>query len=201
MAEKKRNSSSGRLPEFIIFTGPMFGSKTTKLLAAVDRFRYQKRSIVAFKPKMDDRYSDVEISTHSGGRMEATGVNTGEDILSTIVEIGSIPDVVAVDEAFMIDGISEILIYLFRRGVTIVVSSLQLSATGKVFEEVRDIMPWATKIEVCPAVCTVSGEDAYYTHRKFKSESEITVGGDEMYEPRSWNHHNFFNLKEENDTT
>ena len=30
-----------RVPEFIIFTGPMFGSKTTRLIAAVDRFRYQ----------------------------------------------------------------------------------------------------------------------------------------------------------------
>ena len=46
-----------RIPEFIIFTGPMFGSKTTRLLAAVDRFRYQNRNVIAFKPKLDERYS------------------------------------------------------------------------------------------------------------------------------------------------
>ena len=40
-------------PEFIIFTGPMFGSKTTKLLAAVDRYVYQNKVIMAFKPKLD----------------------------------------------------------------------------------------------------------------------------------------------------
>ena len=35
-----------RDPEFIIFTGPMFGSKTTRLLAAVDRYRYQNKKII-----------------------------------------------------------------------------------------------------------------------------------------------------------
>ena len=58
-------------PEFIIFTGPMFGSKTTKLLAAVDRYVYQNKVIMAFKPKLDDRYSGGEISTHNGVSLKA----------------------------------------------------------------------------------------------------------------------------------
>ena len=40
-----------RVPEFIIFTGPMFGSKTTRLIAIVDRFRYQNRNIVSIQTK------------------------------------------------------------------------------------------------------------------------------------------------------
>ena len=97
----------------------------------------------------------------------------------------------------MIEGCAESLLTLFREGKTIVVSSLQLSATGNVFEEIRDMMPWATKIEICPAVCTVSGLDAYYTHRKFQNMDEITVGGSDIYEPRSWFHHSFMNFKRE----
>ena len=62
-------------PKFIIFTGPMFGSKTTRLLAAVDRYKHQNKKIVAFKPKMDNRYSNVEICTHSGGKLPAVGVD------------------------------------------------------------------------------------------------------------------------------
>ncbi len=175
-------------PEFIIFTGPMFGSKTTRLLAAVDRYRYQNKKIIAFKPVMDKRYSTSEISTHSGGRLHAVGVKSGTDVLEYIGNSDHKYDVVAVDEAFMINGCAEALISLFRSGKIIVVSSLQLSATGKVFEEVRDMMPWATKIEVCPAVCPATGKDAYYTHRKFEGE-EITVGGSDLYEPRCWEYH------------
>jgi thymidine kinase len=186
-----------RIPEFIIFTGPMFGSKTTRMLAMVDRFRYQKLNIAAFKPSIDERYSSSEICTHNGGKLVANTVKTGSEIFDKVSSSEENIDVVAVDEAFMIEGSSVALIKLFRTGKTIIVSSLQLSATGNVFEEVRDMMPWATKIEVCPAVCTVSGLDAYYTHRKFENMREITVGGSDLYEPRSWFHYNLMNQRDD----
>ena len=88
------------------------------------------------------------------------------------------------------------LIDLYKSGYTILVSSLQLSASGNVFEEVRDMMPWATKIEICPAVCPVTGRDAYYTHRKVEGLSEIAVGGADMYEPRCWEYHTYMNCRE-----
>ena len=40
--------------EFVMFVGPMFGGKTTKLLSAIDRYKYQGRKILAFKPNVDD---------------------------------------------------------------------------------------------------------------------------------------------------
>lgn len=183
-------------PEFIIFTGPMFGSKTTRLLAALDRYRYQSKNIVAFKPRMDDRYANAEIRTHSGGGISAVSVNSGSDIVEYIRDSVTSCDVVAVDEAFMIDGVAEALLSIFRSGKSVLVSSLQLSASGKVFEEVRDMMPWATRIEVCPAVCPITGRDAYYTHRKLPGMAEIAVGGSDMYEPRCWEYHDFINQRE-----
>jgi thymidine kinase len=104
-------------------------------------------------------------------------------------------DVVAVDEAFMVDGSASALVALFRQGKTIIVSSIQLSASGLPFEEVRDIMPYATKIEVCPAVCPITGRDAYYTERKMKDLSEIAVGGSDMYYPVCWEHHHYINKR------
>jgi thymidine kinase len=187
-------------PEFIVFTGPMFGSKTTRMIAAIDRYRYQNRSVAAFKPSIDDRYSSSHISTHSGGRIPATCVKTGEDIIKSIQEIEEDVDVIAVDEAFMIAGSAKALIKLFREGHTIVISSLQLSASGKVFEEIRDMMPWATRISVCPAVCPVTGRDAYYTHRKVEGLEEIAVGGSDLYEPRCWEMHTYVNGRESQNT-
>ena len=171
----------------------MFGSKTTRLLAAVDRYQRQNKKIIAFKPLMDNRYSDVKICTHSGGSLSAVGVNRGKDILEHLQQEELDYDIVAIDEAFMIEGCAEVTLHLFRQGKTLVVSSLQLSASGKVFEEVRDMMPWATKIDVCPAVCPMTGRDAYYTHRKIDGLEEIVIGGKDLYEPRSWEYHSFMN--------
>jgi len=178
-----------REPEFIVYTGPMFGSKTTKMLSVLERCSYQQRRVIAFKPKMDDRYSQGEICTHAGLRFPAVNVSSGEEILAAAQDY----DVVGVDEAFMIEGSAKVLLHLFKSGKTIVVSSIQLSATGHVFDEIRDILPWATRIQICPAVCVMTGVDAFYTVRKIDNEEEIAVGGTEMYEPRAWSATSFMN--------
>ena len=179
-------------PSLTVFTGPMFGSKTTKMLSVLERCSYQNKSVIDFKPKMDDRYASSHIVTHAGLKFKAFNVRDGIEIL----EMSKDYDVVGVDEAFMIDGSAEALLSLYRSGKTVVVSSIQISASGQVFEEISSLLPWATKIEVCPAVCPVTGRDAYYTHRKISGLSEITVGGSDLYEPRCWEHHSYMNQGE-----
>ena len=91
--------------EFIIFVGPMFGGKTTKLLSAVDRYKYQKRDIFAFKPQVDQRYAKEKIVTHWGGKLRADLVSDATEILESLVlNSVSLQDqpVIAVDEAFML---------------------------------------------------------------------------------------------------
>ena len=183
-------------PELVIFTGPMFGSKTTNLLGAIDRYRYQNKVVTAFKPKLDDRYSISKIVTHNGGSIDAHVIRDGRDIMNFIQNHPEYIDVVAIDEAFMIEGVSAVLIDLFKSGKTIIISSLDLSATLKPFEEIEKLMPWATKIKKCPAVCVVCGNDAYYTYKKNKDLSEIAVGGSDLYEPRCWHHHDETNKKQ-----
>ena len=182
-----------REPVFKIFTGPMFGSKTTQMLACIDRYRYQSKSCVAFKPKMDDRYDVDKIQTHSGLSIEALCVRSGKEILDAISKIekstGKKVDVVAVDEAFMIEGSSSALIEIYRSGVNVIVASIQMSFLGNPFHEIKEIMPWATHISVCPAVCPKTGADAYYTYKKMSDENEVDVGGAEMYEPRCLSQH------------
>ena len=48
-------------PFFNIYIGPMYGSKTTRLLSDIDRFTYKSKKIIAFKPKIDTRYSESNI--------------------------------------------------------------------------------------------------------------------------------------------
>ena len=189
-----------RHPEFIIFTGPMFGSKTTRLMAVVDRFKYQNRKVLAFKPMMDDRYNQADIVTHNGGKIAASTVQDAAEIFMHLAESDDSYDVVAVDEAFMISGIADVLIWLYQRGITVVVSSLDMSATCKPFEELQKMLPWATQIEKCPAVCPVCSRDAYYTYKKNDDGVEIAVGGAELYEPRCFDHHPIMNKREYNDT-
>lgn len=173
--------------EFVMFVGPMFGGKTTKLLSAIDRYKYQGRKILAFKPNVDERYSQEEIVTHWNARVPAKRISCGIDIISNITKEEK--SVIAVDEAFMIPGVGKTLIDLFKLGHPILVSSLQLSSDFMPYEEMQIMMPYATKIEVCPAVCSKCDGDAHYTKKiGGRSDHAIEVGGSEMYQPRCLKH-------------
>lgn len=186
--------------EFIVFVGPMFGGKTTKLLSAVDRYHYQKRNIFAFKPRIDQRYEKEKITTHWGGKLEAQLVDNANDIWQFFqVNAVTPPDhpVIAVDEAFMLSGAGNVLPELFKWGATVIVSTLQLSSDGTPFPEVSGFMPYATKVEVCPAVCTICGADAHYTEKiGGRSDHGIEVGGAEMYQPRCFKHFSCYDYGE-----
>lgn len=184
--------------EFVVFVGPMFGGKTTKLLSAIDRYRYQGRQILAFKPKIDQRYSKENITTHWGGKLKARLINKAGDIWTILSENNVTPacrPVVAVDEAFMLSGAGDVLPQLFKWGATVIVSTLQISSDGTSYPEVSGFMPYATNIEVCPAVCTFEncGADAHYTEKiGGRSDHGIEVGGAEMYQPRCFKHFSFY---------
>jgi thymidine kinase len=184
------NYSHNSSPTFTIYTGPMFSGKTEKLLMMVERFKRQKKKVVLFKPKIDDRYEAGKVVTHSGWSSPAISIKNAADILEYLESEEMPPDVIAVDEAFMVRNVAEVLTWLFRNGITVLVSSIDLSASGKPFHEIEKMFPWATHVEKCAAVCTVCGRDAYYTHKKIvdDDDSDIVVGGDETYEPRCMFH-------------
>jgi len=177
-------------PVLKVYTGCMFSSKTSRLLMDLERFKHQHRKAIVFKPAIDTRYSTSDVVTHSGWSVPAITVSTGPDIIEALANIDGEPDVVAVDEAFMIDNVADVLVWLYRSGKDIIVSTLDVSAQGKPFKEVERLLIWATHVEKCTAVCTVCGQDARYTHKKQidDDQAEICIGGDEMYEPRCHAH-------------
>lgn len=189
------------MTELILYTGPMFSSKTTRLLMEADKRQYQKQKIVSFKSRMDDRYSEFgEIVTHNFNKLPAHLVSTGDEIINKIVELEEFSEIdsVIIDELFLIENGAQACVKLFKKGYNVIVASIDLSFTGEPFEEVKNIMPYCTKIEKCTAVCTVCQTDARYTARKSqgslantKSDNQIQVGGSELYEARCQLHHNY----------
>lgn len=193
-----------RNPTFTVYVGPMFSGKTSRLVSYIDRCKYQRRSVVAFKPSMDGRYDKRYgggISTHTGAHIDAVSIKTGAEILKELLELQVLPDVVAIDEAWMIPGCADALVEVFRMGISVVVSSIDLLANGKDLSEVQKVMSWATHIEKCPAVCTVCGQDAYYSHMKVSDDRDVAIGGEDLYEARCFSHHAIVNHRPTNSAT
>jgi thymidine kinase len=184
-------------PEFKLWCGSMFSAKTTSMLLCLEDYARQGKKVQIFKPQRDDRYTtdNKKIITHLGWQKDSLAISSGLDILKHIEEF-ELPDVIAVDEAFMIPGIAKVLIWLFRRGTTILVSSIELSYAGKPFKEITDMFPWATTVNKCVAICAVcKRREAHYTYRKTNDNDDIVVGGSEKYDPRCHHCHPIINEK------
>jgi len=173
------------MAEMILYTGPMFSSKTTKLLMQADKRYYQKKKVIAFKSKMDDRYSSKgEIVSHNLGKIPAFLVSNGKEIIEIIANCDKDIDCVLIDELFLIQDSAYTCVELYKKGYDVIIASIDLNFAGAPFEEVEKIMPYCTRIIKCKAVCPICGDDARYTHRKTDDKSEILVGADDIYEPR-----------------
>lgn len=184
-------------PEFVIHCGPMFSSKTSHLFSDIDRCERQNKSVYVFKPNIDDRYSTNCIVSHNGQKHDAILVKNGVDIL-TYIENNGLPNVIAIDEAFMIPGSADVAIWLFQRGTSLFVSSIELTYNGKPLKEITNMFVWATNIIKHSAVCSLCKCDtARYSYRKSSDNSDIVVGGDNIYEARCWSCHPLINKKEE----
>ena len=183
------------VPNLKMYVGPMFSGKSTKLIQQIERYKFAKKNIICFKPTMDNRYtSEGYIVTHSDIHVPCFLVNNGQDILRLYNEqaITEKIDAVAIDEAFMIEGVSDVCLdFLYSKKIDVLISSIDMSSSLKSFEEIARLMCHATHVKKCKAVCTVCGDDASYTTRKTVSDSkkEIQVGGADMYEARCLKHH------------
>lgn len=63
-----------------VITGPMFAGKSEELIRRIRTLSYAKKSIVCFKPAIDDRYAKEEIASHAGNMWEAKAVKDVSEI-------------------------------------------------------------------------------------------------------------------------
>ena len=57
-----------------VICGSMFSGKSEELIRRLTRAQIARRRIQVFKPKIDDRYSEVEVVSHGGLRLLAIAV-------------------------------------------------------------------------------------------------------------------------------
>lgn len=173
-----------------MYVGPMWSGKSTSLLLELEKRKHMGKKVYVFKPCIDDRYSNENIVSHMGWKFPAFAINDGKEIIKILLneeDVDKFSDItVAVDEMFMIPNSAEELIWLYKNGADILVSSLDLSSACVPFDEVKALLPWATNVVKCKSICSACKQpNAAYTWRKpGNSDEGILVGGVEKYEPR-----------------
>lgn len=158
----------------------MFSGKTEELLRRIKRAKIAQQSVVLVKPKIDKRYSEVDIVTHEGRAEKAIPIEDS----SWLLQNTSHASVVAIDEAqFFDDQLPAICTQLADDGKRVIVAGLDMDFKGIPFGPVPSLLAIAEYVSKVHAVCMDCGHLAQFSHRKTEIDPQIMLGAQGEYEP------------------
>ena len=171
-----------------VISGCMFAGKTEELIRRINVLSYANKNIIVFKPRIDDRYSDTEIVSHSGAKVPCLVVDKAQDILKK-VKVDT--EVVAIDEVQFFDkDIVAVCEYLADKGIRVMVAGLDKDFRGEAFGVMPELLTRAEFVTKLTAVCAKCGAPATRTQRLVDGKPAsfddpiVLVGAVEHYEPR-----------------
>ena len=68
-----------------VVAGSMFSGKSEELIRRLRRAQIAKRKVQIFKPRIDNRYSDTHITSHSAQQINADNVSTSRELLARVL--------------------------------------------------------------------------------------------------------------------
>lgn len=171
-----------------VICGPMFAGKTEELIRRTTRMKYARKKFKIFKPKIDTRYSEEEIVSHSQYKALAINIEKPEQILNFITD--DIQAVVIDEVQFFDESVIGIIEYLANRGLRVICAGLDCDFKGQPFGVMPELLARAEKVIKLTAICTICGNDATRTqriingHPAYEDDPIVLVGAAESYEAR-----------------
>jgi thymidine kinase len=165
-----------------VICGSMFSGKTEELIRRVKLAVYGKQRVQVFKPKLDNRYDEKLVVSHSQQRVVSTPVDRPEQIFSYL---DPETKVVGIDEVQFFGGeIVSVCEALANRGLRVICAGLDQDYKGQPFEPVPPLMAVAEFVTKLQAICVVCGNPAHRTQRIAPVRGRLMVGASESYEAR-----------------
>lgn len=171
-----------------VICGPMFAGKTEELIRRITRMEYAKRKFIVFKPRIDNRYSETEISSHNLRKIKAINIDKASDIYNYIDE--TYQSVVIDEVQFFDKSMLDVVTDLASKGLRVICGGLDMDFKGKPFGIMPELLAIAEKVTKLSAICVCCGCDATRTqrlidgHEAYDDDPIVLVGAKESYEAR-----------------
>jgi thymidine kinase len=171
-----------------VICGSMFAGKTEELIRRIKRIDYAKKEVLVFRPRIDNRYSDNEVVSHSNYRHFAITIDSAKEIANHVT---SHTYAIAIDEVQFFDRtLIDVCDQYANQGMRVILAGLDKDFRGEVFGIMGDLLVKAEFVDKLSAICTVCGNPATRTQRLIEGEPAhyddpiVLVGASEAYEPR-----------------
>jgi len=160
----------------------MFSGKSEELIRRLRRAQIARQKVQIFKPKIDDRFSEDHIISHSEMRIASENVDSSRLLLEAV---RTETEVIGIDEGQFFDPeLPAVVNTLADEGKRVIVAGLDQDYLGKPFEPMPQLLAIAEYITKTLAICMVCGSPANHTQRLVASSERVLVGAQGTYEAR-----------------
>lgn len=164
-----------------VICGCMFSGKTEELIRRLRRAEIARQNVAIFKPRIDKRYSDDHIVSHSDDRLKSIVVDSANEILTRSADA----QVVGIDEGqFFGPELVGVCETLANAGKRVIIAGLDQDFKAQPFEPIPQLLAVAEYITKTLAICVVCGNPADRTQRKTHQGERVLVGAKDIYEAR-----------------
>lgn len=173
-----------------VICGPMFSGKTEELIRRIRRVEYARMRAIVFKPKIDARYSEDLVVSHSDQKIGSIPVENVSRIRSYLGSTAKSFHVVGLDEVhFFDDDVIYLCEDLANSGVRVIAAGLCEDYLGRPFGPMPELLAHADAITKLTAVCMRCGMPASKSQRISRSglaphQEQTLVGASLYYEAR-----------------
>ena len=165
-----------------VICGSMFSGKSEELIRRLRRAQIAKQRVQIFKPKVDSRFSDDHIVSHSDMKMKSQLVLKAAEIPDLI---DSRTQVIGIDEAQFFDlDLVGVCNKLADMGKRVIVAGLDQDYRGRPFDPMPQLLSIAEYITKTLAICVRCGAPANRTQRTVNSAERVLLGATDSYEAR-----------------
>ena len=161
--------------KIIVYTGPMYSSKSVMMFFAYDRGIIAEKKVLAFKPALDGRFgADIIKSRSLEQTLTAINISDISELLNYDAEV------YIIDEFQFLKGDISIIQNMANDGKIFHISGLDMTAEGKPFGPMPDLLAIADQVNKGVAVCNdCKQENAVYSFYLGKKDKDIVVGNKE----------------------
>lgn len=164
-----------------VICGSMFSGKTEELIRRLKRAEIANQRVNIFKPRLDNRFDEIQIVSHDAHSIYSTPVEFSEEILHYAVE----SEVIGIDEAQFFDvELPDICDSLASKGLRVIVAGLDMDFQGEPFGPMPMLLAKADYITKLHAICVRCGHIASFSYRKMPISDRLLLGEKDLYEPR-----------------
>ena len=165
-----------------VVCGSMFSGKTEELIRRIKRAVYGKQTVQVFKPKLDTRYDETQVVSHSQLKVTSTPIERAEEIF---YHLSPETQVVGIDEVqFFGHEVVQVCEALANKGLRVICAGLDQDFQGRPFEPMPQLLAIAEYVTKQLAICVVCGNPANRSQRIASNGERVMVGAAEAYEAR-----------------